>query len=170
MVVHLGPTGKLVKGHVLDVNVRSFTEKLQDYDSLLYVSWNPRKRRKWGCWEIRRLPEKKTFILKSESPKIYELEYVENNLIHHVLDCEFLNYDAIRKIKEMDTWEQEGDWVSNHEYKRLKYREEQDRKQKEEMRYNMRQHKRELREFKEEVASGVNPMDFFWGQYGKRRK
>jgi hypothetical protein len=55
-VIWHAPLGKLIEGHVLDVNKRGFERVLRDLDDRLYVRWNPRKIKGHGCWEIRRAP------------------------------------------------------------------------------------------------------------------
>jgi len=75
------PPGKLIRGHVLDVAVGPFTQALHELDKQLYVKWNPFKLRGFGCWEIRRKPNRKVAVFKGtfEGADYYNLEYVENN-------------------------------------------------------------------------------------------
>lgn len=153
MITH-APMGKLIKGHVLDCSVRGITRSLQDYDKQLYVIWNPDKLRGHGCWEIRRRPNQLTRIETDHG--FYLLEYIENDLENHVLDCGFLNYDAVRKIKSMDTWA-DPNWITNLEREEAEHRDKQNKKAREEMRYAIRYDKKMYREFKEMLASGLNP-------------
>ena len=97
--------GKLCKGHVLDVNPKQFQRALQSYDKQLYITWNPKKLKGNGCWEIRRKPEFNSAldIVELDDVKIIKVGPYENQLVHHIMDCAFLNYDQIRKLKEMDT-------------------------------------------------------------------
>lgn len=157
MKIWHAPLGKLIQGHVLDVNVKKFTEALQHYDEKLYVKWNPKKLRGHGCWEIRRKPNRKTQVFRGvwNGMIFYELRDVEFNDIHHVLDCAFLNYDAIRKLKEMDTWNVKNFSVD------LEKREEEARakiqaKALDEFKYTLKQHKSLAHDIYEAVRSGVD--------------
>ncbi len=161
MSIILGPVGKVSKGHVLDVNERQFTRALQDYDPFLYVTWNPSKMRGHGCWEIRRKPEFNSAIDVAELDAcfIIKLGAYENNLVHHILDCAFLNYDQLRKIQEMDTWRY-GDaktWQDLVEQKTLD-------RQAHELSQGMKRRaeaaktfKKQIKAFKEYILSGGNP-------------
>lgn len=156
------PTGNIIKGHVLDVAVGPLVERLRDYDSQLYVRWNPRKLRGWGCWEIRRKPEE----LKVKDVAIYggntyvKLDYVEINLVHHILDVPFLNYSVLTKLKEMDRWVNDkrgADFSERAEYYEAKYYEKLEDKAEEDRAYAIKQHKSQIRDFKEYILSGGNP-------------
>ena len=163
MKLAMGPTGKLIRGHVLDVAVRPFTETLRFTlnDPYLYVKWNPQKMRGWGCWEIRRAPEFNSALDVAElnGNLIFKVGPKEYDLVHHVLDCAFLNYDAIRKLKEMDTWR----WGSSSEYQDEVERQTATRKQrdaerrKKELSYMAKYYKQEIRGFQEAIRDGVNP-------------
>jgi hypothetical protein len=156
----MGPTGSIIQGHVLDVSVKPFVQALRDHDPLLYVKWNPKKVRSWGCWEIRRKPEFTTIrdVAEFDGNTILDIGYVENNLLNHVLDCAFLNYDQIRKIKAIDTW-QVGpkQWLQNREYMIQKKQEIARDKAKQAVKDAAKTFKREIRAFKEYVNSGNNP-------------
>src|SRR5690242_6715826 len=101
MIQFVGPTGSLIKGNVLDCNLKHFQSALQGYDPDLYVKWNPRKLQGWGCWEIRHKPRESQVVALEEfnGATYVVIDKQESNVIHHVLDCGYLNYDALRKIK-----------------------------------------------------------------------
>lgn len=105
-MIKIGPTGNVVNGHVLDVNRKAFNAALKEYDPFLYTKWNPKKLRGWGAWEIRRAPEFHSTldIAEFEGNLIIKIGPYETDIVNHVLDAAFLNYDQIRKIKEMDTF------------------------------------------------------------------
>jgi hypothetical protein len=153
-----GPIGKVVKGHVLDVSVGPFVRALQDYDKQLYVTWNPNKLRGWGCWEIRRRPNTPCAVYQGshEGMSFYKLMYVESDLTHHVLDAAFLNYDAIRRIKEMDTWGNKN-WIDSFEQREEEAREQVRRKANEELKYAIRHNKSLARDLREAARSGIHP-------------
>jgi hypothetical protein len=160
MKVWMQPTGRLIKGHVLDVDRATFTRALQAYDSLLYTAWNPKKLKGWGCWEIRRKPERLTPV----DIEIFEgntytfLDAIENPLVNHVLDCAFLNYDQLRKIQTMDTTkENQRYWVDQLEANEKAHVEKLKEAALENRKYAAKQFKREVKDFKEMVASGMNP-------------
>lgn len=163
--IKIGPTGNIIRGSVLDVAKLPFQRALRDIDPLLYTKWNPKKLRGWGCWEIRRRPATNSIVDVSElDGRLYlQLGPIENDLINHVLDCAFLNYDQIRKLKQMDTWQfgQTGEqgsrkWLDHIEdLERQSAKESYDRAV-EARRYAARHHKKELRELRDAVASGAN--------------
>lgn len=173
--VWLGPSGQLVSGHVLDVSVKPFQQALKDYDRQLYVKWNPMKLKGWGCWEIRRQPENKSVvdIAEFEPGKfILRMEYAESPMVHHILDCAFLNYDAIRKIKEMDTWVEGIDgWAERLEKREEAHKAKVKAKARDEMRYMGKQFKSQMQGFREHILSGGNPADIaqYWDDKHKRK-
>lgn len=164
----MGPTGKTISGHVLDVNVKAFNETLQFYDPCLYTKWNPKKLGGWGCWEIRRKPEFNTCldVTEYEGNIILKVGPYENDLVHHVLDCAFLNYDQLRKLKEMDTFA----YGSAEKWQAEKERRARDQKQlAAEKAAKMkaeasRTFRKEIKAFKEFVQEGGNPhlVGLYW--------
>jgi hypothetical protein len=163
------PSGKIITGHVLDVAVAPLERALKDYDKLLYVKWNPRKMRGWGMWEIRRRPENKSIVDVAEfkGMSIVRLEYDELEIINHVLDVPYLNYDVITKLQAMDRWNDKY-WAANLDYNEAVHRDEGERKNRKELIYGMKQYKKEIREFKEAVLSGHNPAEIAkaWNKIG----
>ncbi len=161
------PTGKAIEGHVLDCAKRPFLEALRLYDPLLYVKWNPKKCRGWGCWEVRRRPEEKT--IRPEDVTVWRgntivcPKYHENNLTHHVLDIPYLNYRVLEKLKSMDMWEQKDmgykakNLNSVIEYNEAKFDEKTEDKALSELKYNLKQQKSQIRWLKDYVNSGGNP-------------
>lgn len=162
--VIIGPVGSLVRGNVLDVAVKPFVETMRFTlnDPLLYVKWNPKKLQGHGCWEIRRRPENLSAVDATEyNGDLYlKLDYKEYDWVHHVLDCAFLNYDAIRKLKEMDTW-QHGGTVQDLEdviYQKTRDRQEREREQrKKDLAYMVKHYKREINLYKEMIRDGNSP-------------
>jgi hypothetical protein len=155
VILHHGPIGKLVQGHVLDVDVKGFNRALQDLDKRLYTRWNPEKLRGWGCWEIRVKPRMKTplYMGTFEGHDIYSLEDLEINAVHHVLDCAYLNYDAIRKLKEMDTYNPEH-FIHDMEYREQQQANAVDEKARAERKYAMQYYKTAIKDLYERVRSG----------------
>ncbi len=150
-----GPTGKTVRGHVLDVALKPFLRALTDLDDKLYVRWNPAKIKGWGCWEIRRKPSMKTpvYMGKHLGVSYYKLMYLDERSTHHVLDCAFLNYDQIRKLKEMDTWSK-SHWIHSMDSREQDSRLKQEAKAAETLAYAIRQNKSAIRDLYQMVASG----------------
>lgn len=158
--VWLAPTGSVVEGHVLDVAKKPFERALKDYDSQLYVRWNPKKLKGWGCWEIRRKPESQTIVdfVEWKGTTVFKLGYREVDLVANILDCAFLNYDQLRKIREMDTWQiGPKQWLADRDYAEKQHKAAITAKRKEELKYAAKEYKREIRDFKEFVLSGNNP-------------
>jgi len=174
MKVWLSPTGNTIKGHVLDCAVGPLVERLRDYDPQLYVTWNPRKLRGWGLWEVRRRPDTKSIVETTQCDGfgIHRMEYKELNMINHVLDVPFLNYLILEKLKKMDMWNQKEtgykgkDLVKTLDYNEAKHDEKIDEESSRELEYNLKQYKSEIGWFKDYVASGQNPYRIadYWGK------
>lgn len=185
MQVSHGPTGGIIKGHVLDSSVKYVEHALQAYDEQLYLKWNSQKLRGHGCWEVRWRPTHKT-IRWSKHPEfiplgrcvwtapvqgdIYEFDgytiavpkYHETNLNNHVMDVPFVNYDILAKIKKMDVWAEEfgakgKNLTKELHYKEAKYLDKIEDNALKERDYALKQHKSEIQWFKEFLNSGGNP-------------
>jgi hypothetical protein len=161
MKILMGPQGRLIKGHVLDVNEKRFNEALRFYDPQLYTRWNPNKLRGHGCWEIRRKPEFNSAldVTEYEGNLIFRVGPKEYDLVHHVLDCAFLNYDALRKLREMDCWQ----YGSASDYQDEVERRTRDRREREreaalkERAALTHYYRKEIRAFREAIRDGMNP-------------
>lgn len=160
MHIICGPTGSVVKGHVLDVSVKPFEQALKDYDPLLYVKWQPKKLKGWGCWQIRRKnPNLEPMeVVNYKGMSIIRLAHDEIDMNNLILEVAFLNYSQLNKIKEMDTWNK-SHMVHHIDYLEQKGKEERQLKAAEDMRHAAKEYKREIRDFKEMVLSGHNPAD-----------
>lgn len=168
MKIELGPVGRVAEGHVLDCNKKSFERALQNYDPMLYIRWNPKKLRGHGCWEIRRRPEFNSALDVTEFGEavIVKVGPREIDLVHHVMDCAFLNYDQLRKLKEIDTWQ----YGTSTQYQDLVERKTRDRKELEQSqgmqrrREAIRTFRKQINEFREYILNGGNPhmIGAFW--------
>lgn len=163
----VGPTGALVQGDVLDVNKHSLELKLKEFDPQLYLKWNPKKRRGMGIWELRRKPEKKTAIYVGEYSgiKLFNVDYLESDLVHHVKDLEYLDYSILNWLKKADTWTIK-DYTKNLEQEESDFKDKYLNRAREERLYMMKQERKALNEYKEKILSGVNPnlLGAFWGR------
>lgn len=158
--IWIGPTGAVTKGHVLDVAIKPFVRALKAHDAQLYVKWNPRKLAGHGCWEIRRKPESTTIVdfAEFEGNTYVNVGYWENNIISHVLDVAFLNYDQIRKIKRMDTFAVgPKQWAADFEYAEKKAEEARVAKRNSNTSYAAKHFDKEIKEFQDYVLAGGNP-------------
>lgn len=155
--IWVGPVGKVVKGHVLDVNVKAFGQALKELDKRLYVRWNPEKIKNHGCWEIRISPSKPVALHMGtwQGTDFYSLEYIEQNTIHHILDCAFLNYDALRKLKEMDTANPKH-FIHSLEYDEQVRTNERYQRARDERTYAIKQNRTAIKELYERARSGEN--------------
>lgn len=169
MLISMAPTGKIITGHVLDVAKKPLEEKLKDYDKNLYLKWNPKKLRGHGCWEVRRRPEMKQVVdivpLPDGSGEIVKIDYHELDIINHVMDVAFLNYDILNKLKAMDTWNTNRNYfVDQLESRERENVEKKRQAARERMRLHAREYKREIRDFKEMLLSGLNPAEIarYW--------
>lgn len=164
---NMGPTGSIIKGHVLDVAVKPFEETLRFYDPLLYVKWAPKRAQGWGCWQIRRRATELRLmeIVPFGDNFIQVLKKDEIDVVNLVLECEFLNYNALTKLKEMDTFNK-SHWIHDIEYLEQKGKEERQVKAKDDIRHAAKEYKREIRDLKEHVLSGGNPHDIakYWNK------
>lgn len=164
--ITVGPAGSIIKGHVLDCAAAPVERALRAHDAQLYVKWNPRKLHGHGVWEVRRRPDTKSvlpedvIVFKKNTfvfPKYHELD-----IVNHVLDVPFLNYNVVSKIKSMDAWsekfgERGKNFAKEAEYIEAKYDEKTEDDFLKEREYNLKQMKSEIRWLKEYVASGGNP-------------
>jgi hypothetical protein len=158
MLITIGPTGHIITGDVLDSSRKHLERKLRDYDSQLYVVWNPNKLKGWGCWEIRRRPSKKTAVKCGtfNGATIFELKFVENNFEHHVLDLPYLNYEVLTKLKQIDAWADKR-WIDSLEDKEKRHKSELEDKARKEAVYNMKQNRHFIKAWREMLQSGLNP-------------
>lgn len=167
--ITVGPTGNVIRGHVLDCAEGPLQARLKKYDPQLYVRWNPKKLSNWGCWELRRRPEfksvRESFILGGYS--IARLEYVENDFESHILDVPYLNYKLLDKVAEIDTWNKS--YKAKHFGADLEAREADAqaqiaKKAAEDKDYALKQHKTMIRDLMDYVQSGGNPYKIadFW--------
>ena len=164
---YIKPTGNIIVGNSLDCNKASLERHLKAYDKQLYIKWNPKKNGGWGMWEVRRKPETLTNVFhgKFEGIKIYTAEYVELGIVNHVLDVPVLHENVLGKIKSMDSWASKN-FIDELDYAAAKHKETEEKKAREEMRYNAKQFKREWREFASLVSQGVNPGSILKGMKG----
>jgi hypothetical protein len=164
---YVAPTGKLITGSVFDGNKARIERQLKFYDKQLYIKWNPKKRGGWGCWEVRRKPEFLSSVYQGtlNGTAYYTAEYKETDIVHHVLDVPVLTDKLLGKIKSMDTWNHK-DWVGHMEYEGAKYKERIEAGAREELKYEITQHKREWRELASLVQQGANLGQFLKGIRG----
>lgn len=164
-MIKIGSTSKLIKGHVLDINVKHLEERLKRYDSQLYIVWNCKKRGGNGVWEVRRRPDKKTSVFQGtfNGMNLYTVEYKENNLVNHVLDVPILGYHVLDKLVSIDTTLTHN-WVGNLEYAEAKAQETQETKSREDLKHWAKEHKHAIRDFKDLILSGTNPAEIskYW--------
>lgn len=161
MEIKLTPTGKLVQGSLFDCNKKRLERMLKDYDKQLYLKWNPKKNKGWGCWELRRRPNQKTLITHDCGDfVIHKVAYKENDLVHHVLDLEYLSYSVLDRLREMDAWENKR-LIADGDYEAERRQDREYDKYVEDRRHAIRQDKKYWKEYLELVRSGYNPAWFF---------
>jgi hypothetical protein len=176
MKINIGATGNTVIGDILDVNKTALEARLRDYDPLLYLHWNPSKRRGYGCWELRRRPEKKSVVYAGSVGDAHylKLEYVENDIESHVKDFGSLNYKILEWVKAADVWAQSNyqqgrhdqisQWITDLDRQEFEAKQQIKDKQRQELLYSMKQQKSAIRDYKAAILSGVNPalLSHFW--------
>lgn len=168
MTIFMGPeVGRVVKGHVFDTDKKVFDRALRFYDPLLYSVWNTEKFHGRGCWEIRRRPEFNTIVdvTSLNGEEIFVLAPKEYDLVHHVLDTQFLNYDILRYLKQQDTFQYGGNtpeeraekWQAEVERRTATSRELAKENGLKRRREAGKTFKNEIKAFKEYVRNGGNP-------------
>lgn len=174
--ISIGPTGQLIQGTVFDCNKSSVESAFKGYDPLLYIKWNATKNHNMGCWELRRRPEKKSIkeTIEFEGTKYHNLDYVELDVINHVLDMPILTTHFLDKLKRMDLWAAAGyDGVNQNklmskldsiEAAGEKYRTDGETKAYNEAVYQLRQGRTVLNRFRNDILSGLNPAEIarYW--------
>ena len=167
--IWLGPVGRISRGHVLDCAKAPLERKLRELDSRLYVEWNPRKLKGHGLWEVRIRPHHKRVkeVVEFGGISYQVLDYVENNFENHVLDCAFLNYDIVCRLKAMDTWSVSQDtdtFAREMDYRANKVKEKTEENAKSERRYELKQQKSMIRDLMDYTLSGNDPADIarYW--------
>lgn len=160
--IWVSPTGNTIRGHVLDCSVGPLVERLRDYDPQLYVRWDDKKLRGWGCWSVRRRPNTKTVkeSVVYGGNTYHIVDYVENNFENHVLDVPFLNYQILEKLKQMDTWRHSNygqNFMGAMDSKAEDHAEKAKQAALQERRYELRQQKTMVRDLMDYTLSGGDP-------------
>lgn len=158
MEVILKSTGSIVTGNVNDGDYNKFLTALQNYDPLLYLKWNPKKKSGNGCWEIRRKSATlhKVFVATIDNIPIYELKAEEIDHINHVLDIDCISERYLNRIYEMDT-SKVHNWVDKTEYEAKRAREKLEKDNREELRYQIKSDIKQFATLFEEMQRGYNP-------------
>lgn len=176
--ITVGVTGSLVRGDIMDVQVKSLERAIQDYDSQLYFRWNPLKRRGHGVWELRRRPNKKTIVetIPYGGNTYCIIDYKEHDLENHVWDLPRLGYDLLQRLRESDQFAMCNYEVGQHhrlskhllemENKAANIKLEAQAKSRADMLYNLKQDKGIINDFREKLLSGVDPNHLmrYWGK------
>lgn len=166
-MVKTAPTGKIITGHVLDCNPRGVERALQRHDKNLYVKWNPDKLQGYGCWEVRMRPTQYSVkrVYDWTDHAIIHLDYVESDMLHHVKDVPFMNYDVVKQIKDMDTWQYDS-FVDEIERQEMEREHTYRQKNREELRYKLRHNRSLARDLQNAVLQGANLNDLarHWGK------
>jgi hypothetical protein len=169
-MITVGAVGSVSVGHVLDCNKKTFEKALKAYDPLLYVVWNPKKLKGHGCWQIRRRSDVLAPVDVAEldpTKIILKLDYQEYDWVNVIMDCAFLNYDALRKLKEMDMWQYATTSEKLDEViaRKTQDKQEQLMQQREnDLRYMSNYFSKELRAWREAIRGGANPHEIakYW--------
>lgn len=174
-LIQTASPSRLIVGSVLDAAKAPLERQLRRYDPQLYLSWNPRKNHGQGIWELRRRSNTKSAvgIFCFEGNTIVKVEYTENNFVNHVKDFDTLGYHILAWIKSHDLWDkgiQVHNVVAQAERNFDSYHAEQERLNKEQLAYDLKQHRREwqwLREYSTKTGQSVADIAAVWGTDGK---
>lgn len=155
-------SGSLSTGSIFDCNRKSFERALKDLDQRLYVGWNPYKNEGRGIWEVWYRPSKKTAQIEAECKDyvISVLEYRPSDMEHWVKDLDFLSYDFIRQLREMDMWENKQ-FAEQLDQKLVDHEKKLDKDLNDSIKYTVKHNKKEFGQLKELAEHGYNPLWFF---------
>lgn len=169
MEFKIGPTGNLIQGTIFDTPKEELERKLKRYDEQLYLKWEPKRNRGYGCWQLRRRPQFKTIVdsFRVDGCIINRLEYKEIDIENHVWDINVLTESLLDRVKACDIWDrveyQEGrigrieQFNQDMEENYFGHRADTQEKTRKEMMYGIMQDKRIVKDFQERIVSGVNP-------------
>lgn len=135
---------------------------LSDIDDRLYVGWNPFKKDGQGIWEVWYRPSKKTATLEAECKyySISVLEYKPNDFEHWVADLEFLSYDFLNRLREMDMWENKN-FIQKMDDRLEEDQEKLNKAEEESIKYAVKHNKKLFSQLKGLAQDGYNPFWFF---------
>jgi len=180
MRIEIGPTGRTVVGSVLDMNRSAFERLLWAYDAQLYVTWNPTKRRGMGCWEVHRRPAKKSWVHQGhfQGQDFFTLQYAHKPLETWIMDVATLDQRVMFRLWMSDIFrhvprrphEDDATYMqrvnAEMDYRAAQHQEKVLADADERQRYMIKQHKREIAEFRALLLSGMNPAQIanYWGR------
>lgn len=160
--LEIGPTGNLIQGNIFDCNKKSFVRALKAYDNQLYLVWNPKKREGLGVWEVWRNPTKKTLVNQGvyEGNTLFTLEYKPNSFEHHVQDLEYLSYNFITRLHEMDMWNNKQ-FLDQMDQRLEDDQDKLNKSEEESIKYAVKHNKKLFKELAQLTKEGYNPLWFF---------
>lgn len=156
--------GWVIRGSLFDCNRKSFERALRNYSDRLYLGWNPMKREGRGCWEVWHRPTLKTatVVYNVSGIIIAKTDYKPNDFEHWVADLEFLNMSFIKRLREMDAWENKQ-LVSGHDDQHQDFMDKMEREESEHLKYVVKHNKQAFRDLLDYTQQGYNPLEFFKG-------
>lgn len=158
-----GP-GNTCIGSVHDCSRTGFERALRAYWDKLFVGWNPYKNEGRGCWEVWQYPSKKTAVLRYDdektNTKIYTLESVFSDYLHWVADLDYLSYSFIKKLREMDAWENKQ-LISGHDDKYEEHFQKLEKEEDENIKYVVKHNRTAFKDLLEYTQAGFDPLQFF---------
>jgi len=154
--------GHSIVGSIYDCNRAGFERALKSYWSRLYVGWNPFKKDGRGCWEVWQTPSRKTakIAYKDDNMTIITSEYESSDFEHWVADLDFLSYDFIKRLREMDGWENKQ-LIAQHDEKYEQHFIDLEKQEDDNIKYIVKNNKQVFRDLLDYTQSGFNPLDFF---------
>lgn len=175
--------GHSIIGSIHDCSRKGFERALRAYWDRLYVGWNPYKKEGKGCWEVWQRPSTKKPVLwgyvkdgdfstfksslsfhnqyaETGWEKVFSLEWKPNDYEHWVADLEYLSYNFIGRLREMDSWENKQ-LVAQHDEKYEEHFRKLESEENDNIKQIVKEHKRAFRDLLDYTQSGINPLDFF---------
>jgi hypothetical protein len=87
-------------------------------------------------------------------------EYESSDFEHWVADLDFLSYDFIKRLREMDGWENKQ-LIAQHDEKYEQHFIDLEKQEDDNIKYIVKNNKQVFRDLLDYTQSGFNPLDFF---------
>jgi hypothetical protein len=180
MSITLHRPGWIVRGSVFDSNPRRISRELRDYDPKLRLIWNPDSLEGVGRWELHWSPSWTVWAHEGDldwTSALYsmrKLEATKKTLLNlrddkgEVMNLKYLPCNILEEIKARDSWARVKDQTEAAEALEKHYTDQEEAEEKRvmdqirrETRDQLREERKILKDYKDFVASGVNPLWFF---------
>lgn len=155
-------TGNTVTGTIFDCNRKKFEQMLKAYSDRLYIGWNPFKNEGLGCWELWHRPSVKTPTVAYDDGQlaIITMDYKPNDFEHWVDDLTYLSYNYIKKLSEMDAWNNKQ-LIQQTDEQIDAAQQKVEKEEADNIKYVVRHNKQAFRDLLDYTQAGFDPLQFF---------